>query len=172
MAPAKPQAKPKAAKPAKPVEAVPVKVNGVKPFLWFDGQAEEAARLYVSLIAGSKVVSANPMSVVFELAGQPFYALNGGPHYQLTPAYSMFVSVDTQEQVDTLWEALTADGGHPDRCGWLVDRYGLSWQVIPRRLEQLLGHRDPAVAQRATQAMLKMGKIDIAALDAAAGAGA
>src|SRR5688500_7618711 len=120
MAATKPQtrtaAKPaKAAGPAKPAKppkaagatAAKVKVNGVKPFLWFDGQAEEASRFYVSLFADSKVVSANPMSVVFDLAGQEFYALNGGPHYKLTPAYSMFVSVDTQEQVDRLWDALT-----------------------------------------------------------------
>src|SRR5688572_26291327 len=120
----KPGAPPSAANQAKPVKAAkaaPVKVDGVTPFLWYDSQAEEAARFYVSLIAGSKVVSANAMSVVFELAGQPFYALNGGPHYKHTPAYSMFVRVGTQEQVDRLWDALT-DGGREDRCGWLVDR--------------------------------------------------
>jgi predicted 3-demethylubiquinone-9 3-methyltransferase (glyoxalase superfamily) len=161
--------RPAKAKPAKAAaKPMPVKVNSVKPFLWFEGGAEEAARFYVSLFAGSRVVSANPMSVVFELAGQQFLALNGGPHYKLTPAYSMFVSVDTQEQVDRLWDALT-DGGHEDRCGWLVDRHGLSWQVIPRRLEELLWHRDPKVAQRATAAMMQMRKIDIAALDAAVG---
>lgn len=144
-----------------------VRVNSVTPFLWYDKDAEEAARFYVSLIQGSKVVSATPMSVEFKLAGQDFYALNGGPIYKPTPAFSIFVSVDTQDQVDRLWAALTAEG-KADRCGWLVDKYGVSWQIIPKRLTQLLFHRDPKVAQRATEAMLKMDKIDITALNAAA----
>lgn len=144
-----------------------VRVKSVTPFLWFDDKAEEAARFYVSLIAGSKLVRADGMSAEFKLAGQDFYALNGGPVYELTPAFSMFVEVDTQEEVDHLWSALTK-GGRPDRCGWLVDKFGLSWQIIPRRLVQLLRHKDPKVAKRAVDAMLKMQKIEIAELNAAA----
>lgn len=145
-----------------------VKVEGVTPFLWFEHGAEEAARFYASLFQGSRVKSAGPASVAFNLAGQDFIALNGGPTYRLTPAYSMFVEVDAQDDVDRLWAALTADGGEESRCGWLVDRFGLSWQIIPKRLPQLLRHKDPKVAQRAMQAMLKMQKIDVAELEAAA----
>lgn len=148
-----------------------VKVESVTPFLWFDDDAEEAARFYVSLFAGSRILRSDPMSVEFNLAGQDVYALNGGDVYQHTPAFSMFVSVETQEDVDRLWDALIAGGGRPDRCGWLVDRFGLSWQIIPRRLVQLLRHKDPKVARRATDAMLKMEKIDVAALNAAAKGG-
>ena len=148
-----------------------IAVQGITPFLWFDDDAEEAARFYVSIFKGSRILSASPMSVEFNLAGQDFYALNGGPAYKLTPAFSMFVSVKTQEDVDRLWETLTK-GGQESRCGWLVDKFGLSWQIIPARLPQLLGHKDPEVAQRAMQAMLKMTKIDIAALDEAARGGA
>ena len=144
-----------------------VAVEGVTPFLWFDRDAEEAARFYVSIFKGSKIVSASPMSVEFNLAGQDFYALNGGPTYKLTPAYSMFVTVKTQKQVDELWARLT-EGGEESMCGWLVDKFGLSWQIIPKRLPELLGHKDPEVAQRAVQAMLKMRKIDIATLEKAA----
>jgi predicted 3-demethylubiquinone-9 3-methyltransferase (glyoxalase superfamily) len=145
-----------------------IAVEGVTPFLWFDDDAEEAARFYVSIFKGSKIVSASPMSVEFNLAGQDFYALNGGPTYKLTPAYSMFVSVKTQEEVDFLWETFTKDGGEESMCGWLVDKFGLSWQIIPTVLPKLLGHKDPKVAQRAAQAMLKMRKLDIATLKKAA----
>ncbi|MEA3201677.1 MAG: hypothetical protein QOE90_3105 [Thermoplasmata archaeon] len=157
MARAKPAAKP-----------LKIAVEGVTPFLWFDDDAEDAARFYVSLFRNSKVTHADPMSVTFTLAGREFYALNGGPHYKLTPAYSMFVSVKTQKQIDTLWRALTAKGGEESMCGWLVDRFGLSWQIVPTRLPELLGHRDPAVAKRATDAMMKMRKLDIAKLEKAA----
>jgi len=149
--------------------ATKVKVQGITPFLWFEKDAEKAARFYVSLFQGSKIHSASPMSVEFSLAGQEFYALNGGPYYKLTPAYSMFVRVKTQKEVDRLWEALTK-GGEESQCGWLVDKFGLSWQIIPDRLTELLSHKDPKVAQLATQAMMKMQRIDIAALDAAVGA--
>lgn len=144
-----------------------IAVQGITPFLWFDDDAEEAARFYVSIFKGSKIVSATPMSVEFNLAGQDFYALNGGPTYKLTPAFSMFVRVKTQKEVDYLWETLSK-GGEKSMCGWLVDKFGLSWQIIPTRLPELLGHKDPEVAQRAMQAMLKMRKIDIAALENAA----
>ena len=142
--------------------------DNITPCLWFDGNAEEAARFYVSIFKGSRIVSASPMSVEFNLAGTDFYALNGGPTYKLTPAFSMFVTVKTQKQVDHLWGVLTKDGGEESMCGWLVDKFGLSWQIIPKRLPELLGHRKPEVAQRAVQAMLKMRKIDIAALEKAA----
>lgn len=150
-----------ASKPAK------VKVQSVAPFLWFEKDAIRAAEFYVSLVAGSKMLDTNPMGCEFSLAGQRVMALNGGPHYKLTPAFSLFVSVKTQAQVDGLWSALTADGGEESRCGWLVDKFGVSWQIIPDRLLELLQHDDPRVVEAATEAMLKMGKIDIEALDAA-----
>jgi predicted 3-demethylubiquinone-9 3-methyltransferase (glyoxalase superfamily) len=109
------------------------------------------------------------MGVTSELEGQEFFALNGGPHFKFTPAISLFVNCETQEEVDELWAKLSADG-RPDRCGWLQDKYGLSWQIIPKVLGELLGHKDPQAAQRAMQAMLQMSKIDIRALQQAAGA--
>lgn len=145
-----------------------VKANRVTPFLGFEKDAEQAARFYVSLFQGSRVTGTNPMSCSFNLAGTDFIAFNGGPDLELNPAYSMFVEVTTQAEVDKLWDALTADGGGESRCGWLVDKHGLSWQVIPKRLPQLLYHKDPQVAQRAKQAMLKMRKTDVAELEAAA----
>lgn len=133
----------------------------VTPFLWYDGHAEEAARYYVSVFKkGSRVTSAAPMSVSFELEGQPFIALNGGPMYKFTEAVSLFVECRDQREVDYFWKKL-GDGGEPGRCGWLKDRWGLSWQVIPRALGECLGGPDKAGAQRAMEAMLKMGKLDI-----------
>ena len=140
-----------------------IAVEGVTPFLWFDDDAEEAARFYVSIFKGSKILSASPMSVEFNLAGQDFYALNGGSAYKLTPAFSMFVSVKTQEEVDFLWETLTK-GGQESRCGWLVDKFGLSWQIIPTALPKMLYDKEPKKAERVMRAMLKMQKIDIAKL--------
>lgn len=149
-------------------------------FLWYDTQAEEAANFYVSLFKNSKIgkiarygdagpgPKGSAMSVTFQLEGQEFYALNGGPHFKFTPAISLFVNCETQEEVDELWAKLSA-GGREDRCGWLQDKYGLSWQIIPKVLGELLGNKDPQVAQRAMQAMLKMSKIDIHALHQAAG---
>jgi len=148
-------------------------------FLWYDTQAEEAANFYVSLFKNSKIGQiarygeAGPgpkgsvMSVTFQLEGQDFYALNGGPHFKFTPAISLFVNCKTQEEVDQLWEKLSA-GGRQDRCGWLQDKYGLSWQIIPKVLGELLGHKDPQIARRVMQAMLQMTKIDIRALQHAA----
>lgn len=142
----------------------------ITPFLWYDNQAEQAANFYVSLFPNSKVNSVsrgpdgNAFMVTFELDGQDFMALNGGPHYKLTEAFSLFVSVETQEQVDTLWNQLTADGGEESMCGWLKDKYGLSWQIIPTALMELMSDPNPAKANAVTQAMLKMQKIDIAAL--------
>jgi predicted 3-demethylubiquinone-9 3-methyltransferase (glyoxalase superfamily) len=144
----------------------------ITPFLWFDHQAEEAMNFYVSIFKNSKVGTvtrygdAGPgprgtvMSVTFELDGQPFMALNGGPVFHFTEAISMFVNCETQREVDDLWEKLST-GGHQSRCGWLKDKFGLSWQIIPSELMAALGNKDPEKAKRAMQAMLQMDKIDI-----------
>jgi predicted 3-demethylubiquinone-9 3-methyltransferase (glyoxalase superfamily) len=137
-----------------------LKSHRVTPFLWYDGQAEEAARFYVSVFKkGSKVTSSSPMSVTFELEGQPFFALNAGPLYKFSEALSLFVDCKDQKEVDYFWKKLS-EGGEPGKCGWLKDRWGLSWQIIPRALGKCLGGSDRAGAQRAMEAMLKMGKLD------------
>ena len=136
------------------------------PFLWFDGKAEEAARFYVSIFKNSKIVRATPMSVTFQLEGQPFYALNGGPQYKFTPAISLFVNCDTQQEVDELWGKLSASKSD-EQCGWLKDKYGLSWQIIPTVLGKLMGDRNPKKAGAAVQAMLQMKKLDIKELQRA-----
>jgi len=139
----------------------------VTPFLWYDGQAEEAARFYVSVFKkGSRVTSVSPMTVTFELEGQPFIALNGGPMFRFTEAFSIFVDCKDQREVDHYWKKL-GEGGQPSRCGWLKDRFGLSWQVVPRALGECLNGADRAGAQRAMEAMLKMNKLDVKALKAA-----
>ena len=146
--------------------------------LWFDTQAEEAAEFYVSVFEGSKVLNvsrygdAGPgpagqaMTVQFEIEGRTFMALNGGPAFSFTEAVSFVIDCASQEEVDRYWTALT-DGGSESQCGWLKDRYGVSWQVVPSVLGQLLGGPDPEGAQRAMQAMLGMQKLDIAALQKA-----
>jgi predicted 3-demethylubiquinone-9 3-methyltransferase (glyoxalase superfamily) len=144
----------------------------ITPFLWFDSQAEAAMNLYVSIFPRSKVLSVHRaqgrvMSVEFELEGQKLMALNAGPQFRFTEAISFFVGCDTQDQIDDLWTKLTADGGAPGRCGWLKDRFGLSWQIIPRSLGRMLGDPDPATAKRVMDAMLQMSKLDIAALQQA-----
>ena len=142
----------------------------ITPFLWFDGKAEEAANFYVALFEDSNVVNVSrgpdgkAFMVTFQLAGQEYYALNGGPRYSLTPAFSLFVHCKTQEEVDGFWDKLCADGGEESRCGWLVNKFGLSWQIIPDALGELMGDPDPAKAGRVMQAMLQMNKIEIAAL--------
>ena len=140
----------------------------ITPFLWFDDKAEEAMHFYLSIFKNSKPgrvtrSGGSVVSVTFTLEGQEFMALNGGPHYQFTPALSLFVDCKTQAEVDELWEKLSA-GGKIDRCGWLRDKYGLSWQIIPSALGEMLYDSDPARAQRVMQAMLKMDKIDIEGL--------
>ena len=162
----------------------------IVPYLWFDKEAEEAATLYVDLFksrpgtpAGeSKVIEVNryteagpgepgsAMVVSFELDGEEFTALNGGPQFNFTEAVSFLVRCESQDEVDYFWNALTADGGEESQCGWLKDRFGLSWQVIPNRLMELLGDPDPGRSQRSMQAMLQMRKIDVAELERAAGA--
>jgi len=147
----------------------------ITPFLWFNDKAEEAMNFYVSIFKNSKVGrvtrygDAGPgpkgsvMSATFVLDGQEFYALNAGPKYSFTPAISFFVSCETQEEVDDLWEKLSA-GGRKDRCGWLQDKYGLSWHIIPKALGQMLGDKDPAKSKRVMMAMLQMTKIEIEGL--------
>lgn len=145
----------------------------ITPFLWYDGTVEEALNLYRSVFSNSRVVntSSGPggriMSATFELEGQQFIAFDGGPHLKFTPAVSMYVNCETQAEVDELWEKLS-EGGTESECGWLQDRFGLSWQIIPSILPRLLGDPDRAKAGRAMNAMLQMKKIDIATLERAA----
>ncbi len=145
----------------------------ITPFLWFDGNAEEATNFYLSVFKNSKLLSVMPgpggkaMGTTFQIEGQEFHTLNGGPQYNFTPAISLFVNCETQQEVDELWEKLMEGGGRADRCGWLQDKYGLSWQIIPTALGRLLGDKDRAKAGRVMQAMLQMGKIDIAGLQRA-----
>jgi predicted 3-demethylubiquinone-9 3-methyltransferase (glyoxalase superfamily) len=147
----------------------------ITPFLWFDGQAEEAMNFYISIFKNSKVVNVSRygeggpgpkgtvMSATFQLEGQLFHALNGGPQFSFTPAISLFVNCETQEEVDELWKKLSA-GGSEDRCGWLKDKYGLSWQIIPSVLGKFLQDKDPEKTKRVMMAMLKMNKIEIKTL--------
>jgi predicted 3-demethylubiquinone-9 3-methyltransferase (glyoxalase superfamily) len=145
----------------------------ITPFLWFDTQAEDAMTFYASIFPRSKVISVNRahgrvISVVFELEGQRFMALNAGPQHTFNEAVSFFVGCETQQEIDALWARLTADGGAPGQCGWLKDRYGLSWQVIPNALGQLLGGGgDAARAARVMDAMLSMNKLDVKRLQQA-----
>jgi predicted 3-demethylubiquinone-9 3-methyltransferase (glyoxalase superfamily) len=147
----------------------------ITPFLWYDDNLEEALDLYTSVFPDAKVLSvsrygaagpgekAKVMSATFQLQGQQLMGLNGGPHFKFTEAVSLFVSCETQEEVDELWAKLS-DGGEEGRCGWLKDRFGLSWQIVPTALGQMLGDRDPAKSQRVMQAMLRMNKIDVQGL--------
>jgi predicted 3-demethylubiquinone-9 3-methyltransferase (glyoxalase superfamily) len=144
----------------------------ITPFLWFDGKAEEAMMFYTSIFPNSKIQqimrygAAGPgtkgtvMSATFSLDGQDFIALNGGPQFSFSPAISFFVSCATQEEVDELWDKLSA-GGQKQRCGWLTDKFGVSWQIIPTALGEMLAHEDAEKSQRAMKAMLAMDKIDI-----------
>ena len=151
----------------------------ISPFLWFDGQAQEAVAFYLSVFPHAKAGKvmrfgdAGPgpkgsvLTASFELDGQEFTAINGGPEYKFTPAISFMIPCDTQQEVDDYWRKLTADGGQPVQCGWLTDKYGVSWQVTPVVLRDMLMDKDPARANRVMQAMMKMVKIDIAALERA-----
>lgn len=155
-----------------------MQMQKIVPFLWFDGKAEEAAKFYVSIFKNSKMGTvrrcgdAGPgpkgsvMAAEFQLEGQNFIALNGGPQFTFTPAISFFVNCDTQQEVDELWDKLSA-GGKPNRCGWLQDKFGLSWQIIPTALGKLMGDPDPKKAGRVMQAMLQMNKIDVEGLQRA-----
>jgi predicted 3-demethylubiquinone-9 3-methyltransferase (glyoxalase superfamily) len=165
-----------------PRDGARVAPQKIGPCLWFDNQAEEAATFYVSVFENSRItsisrytgpaaeISGQPegsvMTVAFEIAGQPFTALNGGPEFQFTHAISFMVNCDTQEEVDRLWDALTA-GGQPEPCGWLKDQFGVSWQIIPSVLGELMSDPDREKAERVMKALLQMEKIDIGALQAA-----
>ena len=150
-------------------------MHKITPFLWFDHQAEEAMYFYTSIFKNSKIGNvtrygeAGPgpkgsvMTASFELEGQPFTALNGGPHFKFTEAISFYVNCETQEEVDELWDKLT-EGGEEVQCGWLKDKFGLSWQIVPTVLGKLLNDPDPEKAKSVTQAMLQMKKIDIEGL--------
>jgi predicted 3-demethylubiquinone-9 3-methyltransferase (glyoxalase superfamily) len=153
------------------------------PCLWVDGNAEEAAELYVSLLPDSRITKvwraptetpSGPEGIVltvdFTVGGQPFQGLNGGSDFTFNEAVSFVIECDDQAEVDRLWDTLTADGGEPGPCGWLKDRFGLSWQIVPRRLNELLEDADAGRARRAMDAMLQMHKIDVAELERAAGA--
>jgi len=146
----------------------------ITPFLWFDGDLEEAIQLYSGLFPDARVIEENRSPdgalffATFDLAGQRLFGMNGGPGHPHTDAFSLFVSVETQEEVDRLWDALTADGGEESRCGWLKDKYGISWQIIPSALMRYQADPDREKAGRVVQAMLGMRKIIVADLDAAA----
>jgi predicted 3-demethylubiquinone-9 3-methyltransferase (glyoxalase superfamily) len=152
-------------------------VSKITPNLWFDGQAEEAARFYVSLFPDSRIdgvtraAADNPSTkagevllVSFTLAGQPFVGINGGPQFPFTEAVSFQIDCEDQAEVDRYWEALVGEGGQPGQCGWLKDRFGVSWQVVPREMGAYVGGPDPAGAKRAMEAMLRMQKLDVAAM--------
>ena len=153
-------------------------IQRITPFLWFDHQAEEAANFYASIFENSKIEGVTHygesgpapkgtvMTVAFTLAGQQFVALNGGPHFKFTEAISFVVNCETQEEVDEFWEKLSA-GGQKVECGWLKDKYGLSWQVVPTALGRMLQDQDPEKSERVMNAVLQMKKIDIAALEKA-----
>ncbi len=151
----------------------------ITPFLWFNDNAEEAANFYVSIFKNSKITSVNRygeggpgpkgtvMSVTFRLDGQGFIALNGGPIFTFSPAISFFVDCHDQKEVDDLWEKLSAEGGEKQQCGWLRDKYGVTWQIVPTVLGKLLHDGDPARSKRVMEAMLKMNKLDIKKLEEA-----
>ena len=148
----------------------------ITPYLWFNGNAEEAVTFYTSVLPdarvtkvarwgkGGPVAEGTVMNIAFELAGQAFIALNGGPQFEFTPAVSFLISCASQAEVDDLWEKLIAGGGKPSSCGWLEDRFGLSWQVVPAALVDLMSDPDPQASGRVAQALMTMQKIDLAAL--------
>jgi predicted 3-demethylubiquinone-9 3-methyltransferase (glyoxalase superfamily) len=159
-------------------QTAPAPAQKITTFLWFDNQAEEAINFYVSIFKNSRVgdvvrygetgpgPKGQVMTAEFQLAGQQFIALNGGPHFKFTEAISLVVNCDTQEEVDELWERLS-EGGQKVQCGWLKDRFGLSWQIVPTVLKDLLKDKDPEKTNRVMQALMKMTKLDIAELKAA-----
>lgn len=154
-------------------------IQKITPFLWFDTQAEDAAKFYTSIFKDSKITGisrygdAMPgekgrvMTVGFELAGQQFTALNGGPTFKFTEAISLVVNCETQEEIDYFWQKLTADGGSEVECGWVKDKFGLSWQVVPTKIFELISEKDPAASGRVMQAVMKMKKLNIAELEKA-----
>lgn len=162
--------------PQDPSPRAMVRTPTITPFLWFDDDAEQAIAFYTSLFPDSQLLSSTRwgeggpvpagtlMSATFRLAGRDYMALNGGPHYRLNEAFSLFVACKDQAEIDHWWQALLADGGQESRCGWLKDRFGVSWQIVPEELATLLADPDPVKAGRVGQALLRMQKIDLAAL--------
>ena len=154
-----------------------IKGSKIKPFLWFEHQAEEAAKFYTSIFKNSKMgalarypegspgPAGSVMTVAFQIEGQDFIALNGGPEFKFTEAVSFVIECETQDEIDYYWDKLLASGGTPVQCGWLKDRYGLSWQVVPAGMDRIFSGKDKARAQRAMQALLKMVKLDMKALE-------
>ena len=153
----------------------------ITPFLWFDNQAEEAVKFYVSVFKNSKVKGmthytgeepsgqkGSVMTVSFELDGQEFVALNGGPRFKFTEAVSFVINCETQEEIDYYWEKLTSGGGEEVQCGWLKDKYGMSWQIVPTILAELVDEKDPAKSERVMKALMQMKKLDIGKLEEAA----
>ncbi len=152
----------------------------VTPFLWLEKDAEAAANFYVSLVPQSRIVDValwgvgspypegSVMSATLDLAGQQYILFNGGPHFKLNESLSLFVSCEDQAEVDRYWDALTVDGGAPSQCGWLKDKFGVTWQIVPKALMRLLGDKDSAKAGRVMQAMMEMVKLDVAELERAA----
>lgn len=151
----------------------------ISPYLWFDDNAEQAVEHYLSLFPRSRVThvsrwgkggpgrEGSVMNIAFELDGQSFIALNGGPHHHFTPAISLFVSCETQAEVDALWKRIEDAGGKPVQCGWITDKFGVSWQIIPKQLVELMSDPDPIRAGRVAKALMSMVKIDVAALERA-----
>ena len=148
-------------------ESFPPSMTSITPFLWFDNNVPEAVAFYTSVFPNAKVETVNPFMATFELEGQRFHALNGGPKFTFNEAISFFVGVESQEEVDYFWNKLTADGGKASRCGWLTDKFGLSWQIVPAALGRYLRDPDRQKADRVLQAMMAMQKIVIADLDKA-----
>ena len=142
-------------------------MTSITPFLWLDNNVREAVAFYTSVFPNAKVEIASDFMATFELEGQKFHALNGGPQFRFNEAISFFISVESQQEVDYFWSKLLADGGEESKCGWLKDKFGLSWQVVPTALGRYLGDPDRGKADRVMQAMLKMRKIVIADLDKA-----
>lgn len=144
-----------------------MEIRKITPFLWFDSPADEAAQFYCSVFKNSKIITANAGMAIFELEGQQFKAGNFGPQFKFNEAISLYVDCDTQAEVDYYWDKLTADGGQESRCGWLKDKFGLSWQIIPVAFSQMMSSGDPVKTQRVIAAMMKMNKMDIAKLQQA-----
>jgi|SRR3954469_15825986 len=144
-----------------------MEIKKVTPFLWFNNQAEEAAKLYCSIFKNSKIISSNSMSATFEIEAQRFMAGNFGPQFKFNEAISLFVTCDSQEEVDYFWTKLIENGGQESRCGWLKDKFGLSWQIVPAAFIKMVSGPDQAQTQRVFAAMMEMNKMDIKKLQAA-----
>ncbi len=147
-------------------------MNNITPFLWFDDNLEEAVNFYTSVFKNATIgnISKNNgkvFSATFNLEGQEFYGLNGGPHFNFNEAISFFVNCEDQKEVDYYWEKLTENGGQESRCGWLKDKFGLSWQIIPKALGEMMGDKNPVKAKNVMQAMMQMGKIEVSLLEQA-----